>query len=559
VQGTCRQTEYAALVLTLGGAEQEGSRTVPENVSIAYRGANYAIGQGPQFYGIWHAAAPQDAPLEWWPLTPEGWTGAWSRFAAIEVPGTIAPASTIPPRAATAASAETTQAAAGMTAPASQTSQATGTPAPSDAAESPAAVTDGPSSPQADDEAIDPLYGQAVERQVKPARMLRNSRIGAGLVLAGVVLGVVGLFPVYIVGEGLAGQPANLVPHLIYLAAWAASAVLILLSGAWRQAGALIAAGVSVVTFGLFFADLGTPIAYGAHFLGTGLILSVIGWLACACGAVLACTATGLSLRKWRAGSQRTRLAGHEIVPTAVLILAAIGAAIAFAPSWDSYLLQSALGTSQTTLGNAFSNPAAVIVGDVAVMVLLVAVLVVAALWRPIRLGAALAAGALIPMVAQVISALVQVSEPTPPQQFGYTQAQAAEIGLKITNGLTPMFWVYCAFLGTLILLCAWMLLSQDSAPDRSPAYPGLPYQGQPYPGQPYPGQPYPGQPYPGQPYQGQPHGGQPYWTSTTAPSDAAPSDAAPSDAALADAAPADTVPPSAGGPGMPSHPAPQQ
>jgi hypothetical protein len=64
---------------------------VPENVSIAYRGANYAIGQGPQFYGIWHAAAPQGAPLEWWPLTPEGWTAGWSRFASVEVPGTIVP------------------------------------------------------------------------------------------------------------------------------------------------------------------------------------------------------------------------------------------------------------------------------------------------------------------------------------------------------------------------------------------------------------------------------------------------------------------------------------
>ena len=64
---------------------------MPENVIIAYRGANYAIGQGPLFYGIWHAAAPQGQPLEWWPLTPEGWTAAWARFASLEVPGTIAP------------------------------------------------------------------------------------------------------------------------------------------------------------------------------------------------------------------------------------------------------------------------------------------------------------------------------------------------------------------------------------------------------------------------------------------------------------------------------------
>ena len=45
-------------------------------------------------------------------------------------------------------------------------------------------------------------------------------------------------------------------------------------------------------------------------------------------------------------------------------------------------------------------------------MVTLVAVVIVAALWRPVRLGALLLAGAAIPMAAQAISALVQVSEP---------------------------------------------------------------------------------------------------------------------------------------------------
>ena len=549
---------------------------MPENMSIAYRGANYAIGQGPQFYGIWHATAPQGAPLEWWPLTPEGWTGAWSRFASIEVPGTIAPASMNPPpgaspppaaaqppstaqapmtaQAPTAAQAPTqtwasagTAAAASQTSPAtatpapsaatetptSQTSPVTGTPSPSDAAEATAAVAGNPSGGYAE-EAIDPQYGRVVARPVSaanPARGVRNSRIAAALLALGVLLGLIGLFPDYFTGTpSLAAQPPELVPHVIYLAAWAGGAVLVLYGGVRRQVGALIAAGVSVVTFGLFFADLGTPISYGANLMGAGLILSLIGWLACAAGSVLAFAASGLSLRGWRAGTQRARLAGHEIVPTVVMILAAIGAAVAFAPSWDSYLLQTGLGTSATTTaGNAFSNPGAIIFGDVAVMVLLVAALVAAALWRPIRLGAALAVGAIIPMVAQGISGLVQVSEPTSPQQLGYTQAQASELGLRITNGLTPMFWVYCAFLGTLILLCVWMLLSQESAPGRAPSYPGFGY----------PGQPYPGQQYQAQPYQGQQYQAQPYPNSMAVPSDAAP--------------------PDPGGPSVPPHTAPQQ
>jgi len=506
---------------------------VPDNVSIAYRGANFAIGQGPQFYGIWHAAAPQNPPLEWWPLTPEGWTGAWSRFASIEVPGTIAPAGAIPATAetgatsasATPAGAETTTTPAGVTSATAETTPATGTPAPSDAAVSPAAVESTPSDPQPADDVIDPQYGQVVERPASPAGMLRNSRIAAGLLAVGVLLGVIGLFPAYYAGVSLAAESVELVPHLIYLAAWAGSGVLILSGGVRRQAGALAGVGLSAVTLGLFFADLGTSIADGANVLGAGLILSIIGWFACTAGAVLAFVASGLTFRGRPAGSRRTRLASHEIVPTVVIVLAAIGAAVAFAPSWDSYLLQTGFGTSQTiTLGNAFANPAAVIVGEVAVMVLLVASLVAAALWRPIRLGAALAVGAIIPMVAQAISAIVQVSQPTPPAQFGYSQAQASELGLKITNGLTPMFWVFCAFLGTLILLCIWMLLTVDSPAARAPLYPGLPYHGQPYPGQVYQAQPYPGQPY---------------WTGTVVPSDAAQ--------------------PPAGGPGVPSHPAPQQ
>jgi hypothetical protein len=114
---------------------------------------------------------------------------------------------------------------------------------------------------------------------------------------------------------------------------------------------------------------------------------------------------------------------------------------------------------------------------------------------------------------------MVQVTEPTSPLQLGISQSQANAAGLTITNGLTPMFWVYCAFLGTMILVVVWMLLTPDSAPRPAPFYAGLPQPGQPYPGQPYPGQA--------------------HWSSMPGPSD--------------------TAAPAIGSPGMPSHPAPQQ
>jgi hypothetical protein len=141
-----------------------------------------------------------------------------------------------------------------------------------------------------------------------------------------------------------------------------------------------------------------------------------------------------------------------------IAALAALGAAITFAPSWDSYTLRTAAGAVHSlTAGNAFSNPAAVIVGDVAVMVALVLVTVAATLWRPLRLGAVLLAGAVIPMIAQAISALAQLGEAVSPAQFGISNAEANQLGLTISQGVTPAFWFYCIFVVILAAICGWL------------------------------------------------------------------------------------------------------
>ena len=366
---------------------------------ISHRGAKYAIGQGPHFYGIWDVAALQSQPLEWWHKTPEGWAAAWTRFASAEVPGTIAPVS---------------------------------------------------------QPSVEPAVGT-----VTVVNAGRRPLIAAGLLAAGVVLGVVGLFGDYVAGSSLAQVSSDLVPHVIYLAVWTVSAVLIMSGGARLRAGALLATGLSIVTFGLFLADAGTPITDGAHTAGAGLVLSLLGWLACAIGSAAAL----------RIGppSRFSRPAGYDTVPLMMIIVAALGTAIAFAPSWDSYALHTLTGFSQTiTEGNAFANPAAVIAGDLAVMIAVVAVVAAAAFWRPVRLGAALVAGAIVPMLAQVISALILARQPVSPTQFGISPAQAAGIGLTIHSGLTAIFWVFCAFVAILILLCSWMIISPAAeAPDH--------------------------------------------------------------------------------------------
>lgn len=286
--------------------------------------------------------------------------------------------------------------------------------------------------------------------------------------MTGVACGVAGLFPAYLSGTSLAQEPPELVPHVIYLAAWAASALLILSGGTRQRMGALLALGMSIVTFGFFFADLGTVLSAGEHVLGPGLVLGLAGWLACAAGSVMAF--------RLRSADAPRKLDGRQIGPAVTLTiaaLAAIGAAVAFAPSWDSYTLRTAAGASQSlTAGNAFANPGPVIAGDVAVMLTLVAVVLVAALWRPVRLGAVLLAGAAIPMVAQAISALIQVGEPVSAASFGVPPAQAAAAGLSISAGLTPAFWIYCAFVLALLMVGVWMVLPQRPV-SRPSAWPG--------------------------------------------------------------------------------------
>ncbi len=416
--------------------------------TIWYRGAGYQLGRGEHGYAIWAAGGPPGQPLEQWPETPAGWSAAWSRFNAVEAPGTIVHLE--PP--ADPASAPPGDAVSPLAGPVSgpPAYQVSGPPA------APSSWRPGrpvPSRP-----------GLAPSRPgPSPARPAWSGIRSAGpltaaiALVAGVALGLARLFPAYLSGASLAQQPAQLIPHVIYLAVWTASALLIASGGARQRMGALLALGMSIVTFGFFFADLGTVIAGGARLLGPGLVLGLAGWLACTAGSVLAF--------RLRSADAPRKLPAHQRGPVLTLsaaALAAVGAAIAFAPSWDRYTLRTAAGLTHTlTAGNSFANPAPVIAGDVAVMITLVVVVAAAALWRPARLGAVLLAGAVIPMAAQAISALVQASEPVSAADFGIPPAQATQAGLTISTGLTAAFWIYCAFVVALLVIGTWMALPQ--------------------------------------------------------------------------------------------------
>jgi hypothetical protein len=306
----------------------------------------------------------------------------------------------------------------------------------------------------------------------------RRAIIASALLGLGAAVGIVGLFPGYFGGTSLVDQAEQAVPHAIYLAVWAASAVLIVLGGTRQRTGALLAAGTSIVTLGFFVADAGSVVASSTH-VAAGLVLSLISWAACAAGSVLA-------IRRGGNGSPARPATLEAALTLGLAAAAGLGAAIAFAPSWDSFTLRTVTGTSQTfTAGNAFANPGLVIAGDVAVMVALVAVAIAAGAWRPMRLGAILLAGAVVPMAAQAISAVIQISRAASPAQFGIPPAEAAGVGLTISSGLTLAFWIYCGFVAALILTCA-LMLNSPVAPPPPPVPVGPEAHG--VPGHPVPG-----------------------------------------------------------------------
>jgi len=433
---------------------------VPANETVLYRGARFELGRGPGFYGIWPAGAPRPSSIEWWPESPEGWQGAWSRFTGLETPASIAAVSVAAVSVGAASVGAASVAAAGPGPIAGFTQPGTALPGGPSGAPGATAMA----SPRGADLAV--TRARAV--------------VAAALLAVGAGCGIASLFPGYFSAASLAQQPGQLVAHAIYLAVWTASALLILRGGAVGRVGALLALGTSIVTFGLFFADAGTAIAGGGS-VGAGLVLGLIGWLTCAAGS-----ATASRFRLAAALGKPNGPARGRILRLALATAAALGAAIAFAPSWDSYTLRTASGQVQSlTAGNAFANPGLVIFGNVAVMVLLVVVVAAAAWWRPVRLGAILLAGATIPMVAEAISAMVQVGEAVSPTQFGISRAQAAQTGLTISSGLTPVFWVYCVFVLALAVTCGWMLFaprrpapavfSAGPAPSAPPAPPAGP------------------------------------------------------------------------------------
>lgn len=276
----------------------------------------------------------------------------------------------------------------------------------------------------------------------------------SAVMLAGVALGAVGVFPSYFTGVSLGSHIDQLLPHLVYLLGWAVAGVMVL-TPRFARVGAIGAVGLTVMSFSFFVTDIGTAVSSSTQSGGPGLYLSLFGWALCAGGSFAALVGT-------QNRAQRDSLQLHEklLIPGLIVV---IGAAITFALPWDSYhLVAVATGQSESfTAGNAFSNPGAILTGELLTMVAMVVVLGLAFAWRPIATGSALFVGAMIPLLAQLFSALLQ---PAPSlAQFGVSPAVASQDQVHLSAGYTAWFYLYCAAIGLLVLAAGWMARSVNA------------------------------------------------------------------------------------------------
>jgi hypothetical protein len=129
------------------------------------------------------------------------------------------------------------------------------------------------------------------------------------------------------------------------------------------------------------------------------------------------------------------------ILWTVVLGVLGLVTAAFFLPAWDHYVgVASATGrTFSFNLGNAFSGPWEVVLGNVLVAAALVAMPIVASLLRDRGAAAAMVGGGLIVLAAQFVSAVVQVDEPV---TLTAIPARYLELGSQFGIKLTAWFTI---------------------------------------------------------------------------------------------------------------------
>jgi hypothetical protein len=136
-------------------------------------------------------------------------------------------------------------------------------------------------------------------------------------------------------------------------------------------------------------------------------------------------------------------------------VMVAIVAVAAFWPSWDHYHLVYATGqVRDIDLGNAFNQPAAIMAGELVAGLAIGCTIVTAAFWRDAVVGAWVIAGTAIALASQVISGIVQVSEPIS-KLLGTPSTSAINLSASSVS-LTGYWYVDLGATAVLFLLAFW-------------------------------------------------------------------------------------------------------
>jgi hypothetical protein len=314
----------------------------------------------------------------------------------------------------------------------------------------------------------------------------------AGILLAlTVILHVVAMFPAYFAApaghSSLFSQADEAASYSILAAGWALALVIGLTGPSRIPISAGLATGLAATELGFRVSDIGAIIRYGSNLAGAGLWIMVAAWVVGAVAAGLLVVAARWRRQRmagappeiaaeqelgWESASPGSLLgseshgradAGDAEAPalapsttepvgstadgsTASLLwtalLGGLGliTAIFFLPSWDHYV-----GVSTSTgrafsfnLGNAFSGPWEVVLGNVLVAIALVAIPLVGSRLRDRGAVAAAVGGSLIVLASQFVSAVVQVDEPVSltsvPAKY---LEQGSQFGIKLTGWFT--------------------------------------------------------------------------------------------------------------------------
>ncbi len=283
--------------------------------------------------------------------------------------------------------------------------------------------------------------------------------VAGALLLGAVALGSAALFPAYLGGTSLADQGFQLVIHVSALMGWALAAVLVLGTSTLRRAGAAFGLALSALGGALLLVDLAVSVSGGGNPGGPGLYLALVAGL-------LALLGSAVAYRACPDPRPRSRVpSATRTVLMAAGAVATIGTIVTFVPSWDRYVLYSgATGriVQTVTAGNAFDNPGLVVAANVLVLVVFALAVAFALSRRRVSLGVAALSGALVPLVAQLVSAVVQNLTPPAAARFGIGPAEALAARLQVSAGFTQWFYGYCGFVALLIAVGALSAIEPD-------------------------------------------------------------------------------------------------